>query len=103
VSGPAIADTNWHFVVFWHNAAANTIQIQIDNAAPVSAGTTGPMPAGLGAVTIGLGWGLNFDGLIDEIGLWRRVLTADERTQLYNGGNGLTYPFGLAELLRSRG
>ena len=33
------------------------------------------------------------DGLIDEVGLWRRVLTPAERTTLYNCGAGLTYPF----------
>ncbi|NTW32248.1 MAG: LamG domain-containing protein [Bacteroidetes bacterium] len=30
---------------------------------------------------------------IDEVGIWSRVLTAAEVTQLYNSGNGLTYPF----------
>jgi hypothetical protein len=34
-----------------------------------------------------------YTGLVDEIGVWSRVLTASERTQLYNGGAGLTYPF----------
>jgi hypothetical protein len=33
------------------------------------------------------------DGRIDEVGIWKRVLTAAERTQLYNGGLGYTYPF----------
>jgi hypothetical protein len=32
-----------------------------------------------------------FDGLIDEVGLWSRALTADEITSLYNSGNGLAY------------
>jgi len=30
---------------------------------------------------------------IDEVGLWSRVLTPTEITQLYNGGAGLAYPF----------
>ena len=30
-------------------------------------------------------------GTMDEIGLWNRALTADEVTQLYNGGAGLGY------------
>lgn len=37
--------------------------------------------------------GLYFNGMIDEVGIWNRVLTADEVTQLYNGGAGLSYPF----------
>ena len=32
------------------------------------------------------------DGDIDEVAIWNRVLTADERTYLYNGGNGRTWP-----------
>ena len=31
------------------------------------------------------------DGLLDEIGFWRRLLTWEERNLLYNNGNGLSY------------
>lgn len=34
-----------------------------------------------------------FNGLIDEVGFWKRVLTPAERTTLWNGGSGITYPF----------
>ena len=34
-----------------------------------------------------------FEGEIDELGIWSRVLTADEVTELWNGGAGITYPF----------
>ena len=33
------------------------------------------------------------DGSVDELGLWNRVLTSGEMTNLWNGGAGLTYPF----------
>ncbi len=37
---------------------------------------------------------VNFtDGVMDEVGLWGRVLTSSEVTELYNGGAGLAYPF----------
>lgn len=32
-----------------------------------------------------------FDGLIDEVGIWNRSLTADEIEYLYNSGSGLAY------------
>jgi hypothetical protein len=32
------------------------------------------------------------NALIDEVGLWKRVLTPAEVTTLYNSGGGLTYP-----------
>jgi len=34
-----------------------------------------------------------WNGMIDEVGMWSRVLTGAEITELYNGGAGLTYPF----------
>jgi hypothetical protein len=34
-----------------------------------------------------------FDGRIDEVGIWKRLLTSGEISDLYNGGSGLSYPF----------
>jgi len=43
---------------------------------------------------VGTGEATNyFDGMIDEVGIWSRALTADEVTSLYNGGSGIQYPF----------
>lgn len=33
------------------------------------------------------------DGMVDEIGVWNRSLTATEIAVLYNSGTGLTHPF----------
>jgi hypothetical protein len=33
----------------------------------------------------------NIVGLIDEVGFWKRKLTAQEITALYNGGAGLPF------------
>ena len=35
----------------------------------------------------------DYDGWIDEVGIWNRALTQTEITELYNGGSGKTYPF----------
>jgi len=35
--------------------------------------------------------GYYYDGLIDEVGIWNKTLSATEITQLYNGGVGITY------------
>jgi RHS repeat-associated protein len=40
--------------------------------------------------------GCNFGGRIDEVGLWKRVLTPEERSALYNAGAGRTYGAELA-------
>lgn len=42
-----------------------------------------------------------FDGRIDEIGVWNRVLSIEEIVQLYNGGSGITLSFGPIVTLNS--
>lgn len=34
----------------------------------------------------------NWDGIVDELGIWSRALTPSEVTSLYNAGAGLAYP-----------
>jgi hypothetical protein len=38
------------------------------------------------------GTGRNFDGLIDEVAIWNRVLTPSEITSLYNSGSAVEIP-----------
>jgi hypothetical protein len=35
----------------------------------------------------------NYNGKMDEVGVWARELSGSEISQLYNGGAGLSYPF----------
>jgi hypothetical protein len=99
VSGPAsLSDSNWYFIVAWHDAAANTVNIQVNNGTVQSTGTSGEVPHTSSAqFRIGAreyaSFPDYFTGIIDEVGFWKRVLTADERTALYNAGSGLSYPF----------
>jgi hypothetical protein len=86
----------WYFVVAWHDASADTINISInDGTANSTAHTTGVFNSNANFV-IGARHDntttQTFDGLVDELGIWNRVLTPAERTQLYNSGNGVTYP-----------
>jgi hypothetical protein len=85
----------WYFVVAWHDAAANTINLQVNDGAVASASHSAGVRDGASAFCIGAQANpTNYtDGVIDEVGFWKRVLTSDERTQLYNAGAGLAYPF----------
>lgn len=38
-------------------------------------------------------WVITPNFIVDEFGIWNRVLTTTEITQLYNSWNGLSYPF----------
>jgi hypothetical protein len=64
-----------------------------DGTAVVPPGFTPASGLG-GVVQLGTtGAAQNFPGLIDEVGFWRRALTAAELARLYNGGAGLAYEF----------
>lgn len=84
----------WYFIVAWHDATANTINIQVNNGTVDSTSHstgvfngTSPFAIGARINTTGEYW----DGRIDEVAFWKRVLTSDERTYLYNSGNGRAY------------
>lgn len=94
-SGTVATAGAWYFVVVWHDSTLNTINIQVNDGATVSAvWTTGLSSTAfdfeIGAQASGI---TCFNGLIDEVGFWKRLLTATERTALYNSGVGLSYPF----------
>lgn len=42
------------------------------------------------------------NAIIDEVGIWSKVLSSDEITELYNGGAGFTYPFVAASATLAR-
>lgn len=95
VTGFGAATGAWAFVLGWHDAVANTVNLQFNNGAPVSAAHTGGCQATTAPVRIGAygsSGGNNFmDGGIDQVAIWNRVLTSDEKTELYNGGAGLAF------------
>jgi hypothetical protein len=89
----APATSTWYFIVCWHDAAANTINIQVNDGTTVSAAWTGGTQDTTSPLHIGRGGTSYWNGRIDEVGFWKRVLTSAERTALYNSSNGVTYPF----------
>lgn len=102
--GAPVVDT-WYHVVAWHDSVSNVIGISVNAGTPnTEAHTTGvnDTTAGFFIGVSGAAAGTYHDGIIDEVGFWKRVLTSDERTSLYNSGSGLAYPFssgGSARLL----
>ncbi|HEX2994517.1 MAG TPA: LamG-like jellyroll fold domain-containing protein [Anaerolineales bacterium] len=91
-SGPVSANT-WYTVIAWHDAGNDTINIQVNdgtaNTVSYSGGAADTDYAlVLGAATDGT---YMLDGRLDEVALYKRVLTAAERTWLYDGGSTRTY------------
>jgi len=85
-------DTWYHFVVTWNGT--NTIAYLNGSAVETKGGIATVATAY--DFTIGRDSGTvadYFNGSMDEVGVWNRVLTSTEITTLYNSGNGKTHPF----------
>lgn len=88
----------WHFVVAWHDAANDQIGVQIDNGSKSTAAFSGGSTNTNSDVTVSQDSSnaAELNGDIDEISYWKRLLTDDEVSTLYNEGSGLEYPWGVS-------
>ena len=81
------------FVVAWHDSSANTLNIQVNNGTVDSQAWSGGTQNGANAFSVGSSTAnsqIRFDGVIDEVGFWKRILSSGERTTLYNSSSGIT-------------
>lgn len=83
----------WYFIVIYHDATNNVAGIQVNNGSENNSAWADGVQDGTGPFYYGVTFGVSvpFGGRIDECGFWRKVLTAQERTDLYNAGNANTY------------
>lgn len=88
----AASTATWYFIVVWHDSVNNEIGISVNGTVNTQSHSIGAN-AGTSDFEIGssVSQGLYWDGLIDEVGFWKRTLTSQERSDLYNGGDGLAY------------
>lgn len=96
-SAQTLSATTWYYFAAWHDAAANTMHLQINGNAAASQATGGALQvAGTDQFTIGsrsAGAGNKLKGRVDELGFWKRIPVAADLTARYNGGAGNTHPF----------
>lgn len=87
------ASTNWHHAVMTWDVNGNLITYL--DGSPVDSREITITPTNGDNFTIGINtdtfneW--VFNGKIDEVGVWNRVLTSGEVTSLYGAGSGLAY------------
>jgi hypothetical protein len=97
-SAGALSVATWYHAVFVNAGNGTTLKLYL-NGADVSAvaGTfTGTLYKGLWDTCFGNAYDdapLQLDGVIDDVAIWGRALSAGEVTTLYNSGNGKTHPF----------
>lgn len=89
----------WHLIIASWDSVTKILRIREDN---LTASTTTQNQSGYTRSSNNLliadgdpsfFTNLLYKGVMDEIGIWNRVLTPGEEVVLYNGGNGTTYPF----------
>ncbi len=87
----SISTGTWYHVVCWHDSVADQIGVTVNAGTPFTASISGGVRQISGPFQVGASTSqvLYWDGLIDELGYWSRVLTSQERTDLYNGGSGM--------------
>ena len=85
-----LSNNTWYLVIAWHDAAGDTINICVNAGAADSAACTHGLYDSTQAFRIGSdGSGRNWEGRIGPAMLWKRVLNAGERAELYAGGAGV--------------
>ena len=90
----APATGTWYYVIVWHDATNSLVGVQVNNGTADTAAAGRNPQDGSDVFRIGNYGGasaISWDGLIDEVGFWKRLLTASEKTWLYNAGDGRAY------------
>jgi hypothetical protein len=88
---------DWNFVLISYHAGTNEVHLQLNNGDDLSG-----IAGGLGLVgdaDFELGQAVTwlddrFEGRMDALNIWKRILSKTERSNLFNDGDGLEYPFG---------
>ena len=86
----ACSANTWHLVIYTYEHATTTHKLYVDAA---SATRVAANSNSSDSLYLGNGFAGYLTGSIDEVAIWNRVLTEDERTELYNAGAGKFYPF----------
>jgi hypothetical protein len=89
--GTALATGVWHHIVGWHDAAANTVNICVDGGTVYSTATTIAPSDSVAKFRIGARHTTPeafYDGLVEDVRFYKRVLTAEERSALAAGYRG---------------
>lgn len=95
-----IFNGSWRHVAVTYSDSTDTLKFYIDGRLDKTSTSVNSGTIDLTSINIYLGQylvGSNYRGFangeIDEVGVWSRVLTDDEISQVYNSGRGNTTPF----------
>lgn len=89
-----LAVGEWHFVLVEHDPTNNLITIQVDTEDRQTTAWSSGVFDGTGGLAIGAdqeGGSNHLDGAVKSVGFWRRLLTDDEKSFLFNGSRGVRF------------
>jgi hypothetical protein len=98
-STTSVLDDVWHLAVGVYTQSTRTYKLYIDGvdeSTSIISGGADPASDSSNTLNIGANFALNggyFDGSIDEVGLLDTALTAAQVLEIYNSGDGKTYPY----------
>lgn len=92
-----ITNAAWHLCIATYDGSAsqNGINLYVDNATETNhRGSAGSFTdvSNIGVFRVGNAASLWANGLIDEVAVWTRVISASEMSQLWDLGTGTTWP-----------
>jgi hypothetical protein len=94
LGSPAI--NTWYFIVFWHDATADTMNIEVNRGTADSIAHVGGIFVGTSDLNLGAfnnGADSFADAREQSWGYWKNdVLSVSEKDELYNLGDGVYYP-----------
>jgi hypothetical protein len=94
VTSGVLSTNTWYHVVGTQSGATTSLYINAGTPSTTTfSGTRASTTYSVGAFSRPTDTAADFDGSLDEIGIWSRALSSTEVTALYNSGNGLQYPF----------
>ena len=85
-TAPDIATGSLYLVVAWHDSTAAKIYIQVNGGTPDFTARTTVPANGTSPFRLGGGLDFGFKGRMAKVSFWKRLLTTDELTWLYNSG-----------------
>lgn len=97
-SSTTLSLNTWNLIVCWHDATADTINVQVNNGTAENTTTSGTAPnTGAAEFRIGAreysGAEAYFEGRIGPVMFHKRLLTTGEKTAWYNAGAGVADPY----------
>lgn len=93
-TGTSLSTGSFFFFAVTFNNTTKEMTISVNNSAQDTTTLTGSIPSSTGDFTVGThenSGGTFWNGRVDQLGFWKKVLTTTEIAQLYNSGNGLSY------------